>query len=86
MQQASEIAIFTFNRGSPDRPKRMLLLQRSICALLVVASVACDNHSGAHGSADGDEHFSARGEMFVIAFGCIDEGRGVEMAIVMLDK
>ena len=52
MQQASEIATFTFNKGSPDRRKRMLFLQCSMgVALLVVAGVACDNHSGAHGSA-----------------------------------
>jgi oligopeptide transport system substrate-binding protein len=51
MQQASEIATFTFNKGSPDRLRRRLFLRCSMCVLLVVASVACDNHGGAHGSA-----------------------------------
>src|ERR1700722_6901577 len=51
MQQASEIATFTFNKGSPDRPTIVEIVLRSICALLVVVSVACDNQSGSHGSA-----------------------------------
>ena len=40
----------------------------------------------AHGAADGDEHFSAGGEVLVVGFGGVDEGGSVEMAIVVLDK
>ena len=41
---------------------------------------------GAHGSADGDEHLSAVGEQGVVGFGSVDEGSGVEMAVVVLDE
>lgn len=41
---------------------------------------------GAHGPGEGDHHFSAFGEMTFVALGGIDEGGGVEMAVVVLDK
>ncbi len=41
---------------------------------------------GAHGAADGDEHFAAGGEVLVVAFGRVNQRGGVEMAIVVLDK
>jgi oligopeptide transport system substrate-binding protein len=45
MQQASEIATFTFNKGSPDRLKTMLIVRCSMMGLLLFASVACDKHN-----------------------------------------
>ena len=41
---------------------------------------------GAHGAADGDEHLAAGGEQLVVGFSGIDQSRGVEMAIMVLDK
>jgi hypothetical protein len=41
---------------------------------------------GAHGAADGDEHLAARGEQGIVGFSGIDQGGGIEMAIVVLDK
>ena len=41
---------------------------------------------GAHGAADGDEHFAAGGEQIVVGFGRVDEGGGIEVTIVVLDE
>ena len=41
---------------------------------------------GAHGAGDGDKHFAAVGKVLVVGFGGVNQGCGVEMAIVVLDE
>ncbi len=51
MQQASEIATFTFNKGSPDRLKSSRIVRRVMMTAFAVATVACDHHKGPSASA-----------------------------------
>jgi oligopeptide transport system substrate-binding protein len=44
MQQATEIATFTFRKGSPDRVKRSVILRCSTLVALMVSVMACDHH------------------------------------------
>ena len=41
---------------------------------------------GTHGAANGDEHLAARGQQVFVSFGGVNQRRGVEMAIMVLDK
>ena len=41
---------------------------------------------GAHGPGQGYHHFAAFGEVLVVAIGRVDEGSGVEVAVVVLEE
>jgi hypothetical protein len=70
-----------------------IFLKVGACAADAVDLILADHFGqreaklgGAHGAGDGDEHLATLREVFVVCFSGVNEGSGIEMAIVVLDE